>query len=121
MPNRRVAYLAGAMRYSGGVECQKSGSLHFHFLAFLGRIHQHQTLHEIAEKLRAGLLSVEALKAYHCWVSRETYPDPVQQAAEKDELEAQWPAYRGDRRLGRIPHFLSVSYTHLTLPTNREV
>ena len=90
----------------GGVETQKSGALHLHLIAFLQRVHQHCTLMEIAQMIRKELLSVEALKQYTDWVCNQAYPDASRQAAEAEELERQWPAFRGDRRLGRPPAFI---------------
>ena len=71
----------------GAVESQKStGTLHFHGLVFLQRAHQHKTLRDIAEMLEAGLFSVDALKAWHCWVCRETYPDINKQEIDFEKL-----------------------------------
>ena len=88
------------------VETQRSGTLHFHFLVFIQRAHQHKTLREIADMVRQGLLSAQSLKEYHCYVSRETYPDVAKQEAEADIVEKQWPTFRDDRQLGQIPGFI---------------
>eukprot|EP00973_Karenia_brevis_P013780 1870455-Karenia_brevis.AAC.1 len=56
----------------GAVECQKSCSLHLHFKAYVQRAHQHKTLLELADMIKKGLLSPDALKAYHSWISNET-------------------------------------------------
>lgn len=87
----------------GGVETQKSVALHLHLIKFLQRVHQHCTLMDIARMIREELLSVEALKQHTDWVCNQAYPDALRQAAEAEELERQWPAFRGDRRLRRPP------------------
>ena len=66
----------------------------------------HCTMMDIARMIREELLSVEALKQYTDWVCNQAYPDASRQAAEAEELERQWPAFRGDRRLGRPPAFI---------------
>ena len=90
-----------------GVEAQKSeGALHLHLKLFVQRAHQHKSLEEIARLIEAGSLDPAALKAFHCWVSNETYPDPAQQEAAADDVERQWPKFAEDKELGRIPNFL---------------
>lgn len=91
----------------GGVECQRSGALHLHFSATVQQAHQHKTLHEIAELIRDKLLSVDALKTYHTYVCKETYPDLDQQRSEAAALEQEWHRrHRDDRELGQMPDFL---------------
>ena len=90
----------------GAVETQQSGTLHFHFFAFLQRAHQHKTLKEIAEMIKESLITVDELKEFHCRVSDESYPDPKRQKIESEELEKQWPTFRTDKQLGRIPAFI---------------
>ena len=58
--------------------------------------------------IKEGLLDPEALKAFHCWISNETYPDVARQEATADEVEQQWPKFPDDTELGRIPDFLSL-------------
>jgi len=102
----------------GGVECQRTGALHLHFSATVQRAHRHKTLHEIAVLIKSKLLSVDALKLYHGYVCRETYPDLAKQQTEADRLEQQWHTrYREDTQLGRIPAFLYAdSSPHLLSP-----
>ena len=88
------------------VETQRSGTLHLHGFAFLQRAHQHKTLLEIATMLEQGLLSTADLKDYHCRISRETYPDLAAHEAEADEIEQDWPTFKSDSRLGRLPGFV---------------
>ena len=90
----------------GGVETQKSGSLHLHFWAYLQRAHQHKTLVEIAELVKQGLLAPSGLKAYHEWISNARYPNAAQVDGQVVEMEQNWPTFKGDTELGRIPDFL---------------
>ncbi len=49
----------------GAVECQKcSGGLHPHFFFFGQRLHQFHTLHDIADKLKAGCVKANELKEF---------------------------------------------------------
>ena len=91
---------------AGSTEAQKSGSLHFHFKAYVQRPHQHKTLLEIARLLRQGLLDTAAFKAYQNWICKETYPDMEKRASEEPEVEKQWPKFANDNQLGQIPTFL---------------
>ena len=70
------------------------------------RAHQHKTLEQIAGMIKQGSLSPEALKAYHCWISNENYPDAAAQQATEDQVEQAWPTFRDDTELGRIPSFV---------------
>jgi len=90
----------------GAVETQRSGTLHLHFFVFLQRAHQHKTLKEIAEMIEQDLLTVDELKEFHCRVCDESYPDPKRQKRESEDLEKQWPTFRNDKKLGRIPAFI---------------
>ena len=89
------------------IEAQKSeGALHLHFKLYVQRAHQHKTLQEIASMIKEGLLDPDMLKAFHCWISNETYPDVLRQEAAGDQVEQEWPKYEADAELGRIPAFL---------------
>ena len=90
----------------GGVETQKSGSLHLHFWAYVQRAHQHKTLLEIAELIKQGLLAPGGLKAYHAWISNAMYPNLPQVECQVEEMEQNWPTFKSDTELGRIPDFL---------------
>jgi len=90
----------------GGVESQKSGSLHLHFWAYVQRAHQHKTLLEIAELIKLRLLAASDLKAYHSWISNATYPDAAKAESQVEEMENNWPTFKNDTELGRIPDFL---------------
>ena len=78
----------------GATECQKSnGSLHFHLFAFVQRLHQYTNLHEIAERLEAGLNEASQLKQYLNEICCTTYPDAVAFKEEMPNLEANFPKY----------------------------
>jgi len=99
--------LGRADALDGSNECQKSeGALHFHCKVFIQRAHQHKTLLEIAGMIKRGLLSPGALKEYHSWISNEMYPDLAKQEAAAAQVEREWPTYKEDAELGRIPGFL---------------
>jgi len=90
----------------GGVEAQKSGSLHLHFWAYVQRAHQHKTLLEIAQLLKLRLLAANDLKTYHSWISNATYPDAAKAESQVEEMEKNWPTFKNDTELSRIPDFL---------------
>ena len=57
--------LGRADAVAGAIEAQKTeGVLHLHFFKWVQSASQHMTLHEIAENVRAGLLKVDACKAW---------------------------------------------------------
>ena len=90
----------------GGVEAQRSGSLHLHFWAYVQRAHQHKTLLDIAELIKLRLLAASDLKAYHSWISNAAYPDAAKAESQVEEMEKNWPTFKNDTELGRIPDFL---------------
>ena len=60
----------------GAAEAQKAeGVLHIHLFMFFQWMYQFCTLKEIADRMRAGLVTVQALKKYHDAVRRAAYPD----------------------------------------------
>ena len=47
----------------GATEAQQlEGDLHLHFFMYPQQAHQHQSLHEIGERLRQGIIAVSSLK-----------------------------------------------------------
>ena len=104
----------------GAVECQKSsGSLHFHFWAFIQRAHQMHTLEEIANMLENALLNAEDLKRFCAHMCCESYPDEEAYAGAQKELEKRWPQLNekdeaiddaepkwGKYRFGRVAPFI---------------
>ena len=66
----------------GAVEAQKTtGGLHFHFFMFVQRVHQSNTIKDIAKKIEENLINAEELKHFLGQICCETYPD-LQQFAE---------------------------------------
>ena len=102
----------------GAVECQKTtGSLHFHFFAFVQRIHQFASMKEIAAALEDELVKPGELKDFLANICCESYTDPMQFDAQRSYLEGAFPAYHehtesdtsnrwGQIQLGRIPAFI---------------
>jgi len=72
----------------GAVECHKSnGSLHFHFFAFVQRLHQFASMKEIAQCLQDELVEAKDLKQFVDNICCESYSKPEQQLAEMAQLE----------------------------------
>ena len=88
----------------GAVEAQKTeGVLHLHMFIFIQMCNQFATLREIADKLRAGILSATAWKEYASHVRCAAYPDGEKAEAERKAVEKAWPAYATDQTLSRLP------------------
>ena len=112
----------------GAVECQKSsGSLHFHFWAFIQRAHQMHTLEEIANMLESALLNADDLKRFCAHMCCESYPDEKAYAGAQKDLEKRCPQLNekddaidgavpewGMYRFGRVAPFIFWSDTGLT-------
>ena len=78
-------------------EAQKAeGVLHVHAFIFIQMVHQFCTLEEIAAKLRAGLLTATAMKAYVNFVRCAAYPDIKKFNEERAAIEKAWPTYPED-------------------------
>ena len=76
----------------GAVEAQKAeGVLHAHLFFFPQMAHQFCTLHEIAQKLREAMLTVDAMKTFVANVRRAAYPHPEKFQQEREIIEAAWP------------------------------
>ena len=67
---------------------------------------RYHTLQEIAEMLEQELLKTEDFKEYTSWICNETYPDVEQHEQEADAIEREWPTFKDDRQLGRVPEFV---------------
>ena len=100
----------------GAIEAQKAeGVLHLHLFLFLQMAHQFLTLHDIAERLKQGLLSAESMKTFVSTVRCASYPDVEKFSEERKEVEEAWPAYADDRVLSKAPGFVyECSGTSLT-------
>ena len=102
----------------GAVECQKTtGALHYHFFAFVQRLHQYASMKEIAEKLQAGFVQANELKDYTAAICCESYDDLPLFERERAILEKNYPTYAetkectgnpvwGAFKLGRLPAFI---------------
>ena len=102
----------------GAVECQKSnGSLHFHFFAYVQRVHQYATMKEIAELLEKKLVDAADLKHFLSNICCESYADVEKHQKEVPLLEEHFPTYSentecagsltwGRFKLGRLPREL---------------
>eukprot|EP00973_Karenia_brevis_P068486 9524921-Karenia_brevis.AAC.1 len=55
---------------------------------------------------KQGLLAPDALKTCHSWICNESYPDVKKQESDAEQVEKQWPTFKDDAELGRIPRFL---------------
>ena len=64
---------------------------------------RYHTLQDIAEMLKQGLLKCEEFKGYTSWICNESYPDIEQHEQEADAIEQEWPTFKDDRQLGRVP------------------
>jgi hypothetical protein len=81
----------------GSIENQKAGALHVHWLLFLANMHQHLTLEEIADKIRAtiqadGKSSIfEEYTRFKRHVDYEVYDDLHGFEARRSEIESRYP------------------------------
>jgi hypothetical protein len=74
----------------GAVENQFLGTLHYHALAFLVNIYQFATLQDIEQAIGEGRLFADAVKEWHCWVSREEHFDVAWHTESEDKLYQGW-------------------------------
>ena len=99
----------------GAVESQKGeGALHVHMFLFFQMLHQFSTLHEIADRLREGVLGIDAWKRYVSIMRRATYPDLKKFEDDRESIESAWPAFAQDRQLSRPPAWIHASVEHST-------
>ena len=91
----------------GAVEAQKAeGVLHVHLFLFLQMLIQFVNLCEVADRLREGLLSPEAIKRYVSYVRCASYPNHAQFLSERDAIEKHWPAFVDEDSLCCLPAHL---------------
>ena len=101
----------------GAVEAQKAeGVLHLHMFLFLQMVHQFTPLQEIADLIRAGILSSQSWKNYISHVRCASYPDAEQAEADRDYVERSWPAFAKDKSLSRLTLDLWISTEGATSP-----
>ena len=87
------------------VEHQHDGNPHFHGHAHVVNIYQHGTLEDVARAIRQGFLDSDTLKSYCMHICNEEHTDIAKHNADIDELEKEWPRYKGDRHkpLSQLP------------------
>ena len=59
--------LGGITALGGAVEHQGVGTPHFHFEAHVVCAFQYGTLHDVAEKIKVGMLDPESVKNFQTW------------------------------------------------------
>ena len=90
----------------GAVECQKSnGSLHYHFLLFVQRLHQYCTFKEIAEVLEKAVVDASELKDFIANLCCTSYNDPE--------------GHKKDCIISNLPFALSMKRIALVLPSSK--
>ena len=65
------------------------------------------SLHELANMLRSGLRSAEAMQKRVSYTRCAAYPDPERFIEERADIERKWPAFVEDLKLSRVPRFFS--------------
>jgi hypothetical protein len=66
------------------------GTLHYHALAFLVNIYQYSTLRDSERAIHGKRLFADAVKDWHCWVSREEHFDLAWRKANETKLYTGW-------------------------------
>ena len=90
----------------GSIECQKSGALHLHLQAFVQCFHQFTPLAELLRLEKEPLLEMlRRYSSYTAHVRRMVYCNPEAWEEERDEVEAQWPEYRGCSLMNSRPAY----------------
>ena len=90
----------------GSIECQKSGALHLHLQAFVQCFHQFTPLAELLRLQKTPLLEMlRRYSSYTAHVRRMVYCNPEAWEEERDEVEAQWPEYKGCSLMNSRPAY----------------
>ena len=63
--------LGGMNAMGGGTEHQGTGTPHFHAEGHIVCAHQYDTLEDIAQKIKSGMVDADALKKYQSWLHTE--------------------------------------------------
>ena len=74
----------------GGVEHQKASTPHIHVEGHVVCMYQFHTLADIASKIKEGLVTVSALKAYQEWLHCEDILDSEVYNHWSSNLEQEW-------------------------------
>ena len=94
----------------GSIECQKSGTLHLHLQAHVQCYHQFTPLAELLHFQEEPLLELlRRYSDYSAHVSRKVYCNPSAWEEEQDEVEAEWPEYKGCTLMSSRPRYQSDS------------
>ena len=90
----------------GAVEAQKAeGVLHVHLFLYIQMRMQQSNLYDLPEKIREKLMSTNAIKRFVSYVRCAEYPDLTKFKNERSQIEKDWPAYKNDPSLCRLPEF----------------
>eukprot|EP00959_Pyramimonas_sp_CCMP1952_P282543 5905608-Pyramimonas_sp.AAC.1 len=74
-------------------------------MADLQMVGQFSTLSDLGRMLREKLISADAFKEFVSYSRCASYPSVEQFEAEREDVEAAWPAFAGDMALSRLPAF----------------
>ena len=86
------------------VESQAAdGVLHVHLFMFIQMAMQFSSLQQLAEVLREGMVTADALKQFVSHVRCAAYPDVAAHERSRAQVEKAWPAYADDLSLSRLP------------------
>ena len=78
----------------GTVECQKTtGSLHYHFFAFVQRLHQFASMKQIGKDLEDELVKPCELTNFLANICCESYTDPALFDSQRIYMEGAFPAF----------------------------
>ena len=104
-------FAGGADAFGCAVEHQREGPPHVHGHVHLVNAYQHKTMHEIAERLKSGLLSADAVQSFHMHLCSEEYPDVQDHNDKLPVLTKAWPQFAGPEHQGlcQLPRYVIPS------------
>ena len=112
--------LGGMCALGGATEHQGMGTPHFHAEGHVVCAYQYDTLHDIAEKLREGHFTLEALKTYNAWLHSEDVVDEKMHTEFLGRVYKEWedrfssPEHNG---LSTTPTYLLEEAAYVDAPT----
>ena len=99
----------------GAIECQKSGSLHLHTQAFVQCYHQFRPLSELVTLSNERQLELlRRYSTYSAHVRRTIYNKPQDWEEEQQDVEADWPEYKGCALMATRPTYQSADAAAIT-------
>ena len=99
----------------GSIECQKSGSLHLHTQAFVQCYHQFTPLSELVTLSSERQLELlRRYSTYSAHVRRTIYNKPQDWEEEQQDVEADWPEYKGCALMVSRPAYQSADAASMT-------